>query len=109
MEKDFENNIGKKEERRLKAKAKKGMGTFAWIGMLGIIGWSITVPLLLGIALGKWLETVFPGKYSFTLMFMFAGLVIGCVNAWKWVSKAGGAKKPKAQSPSENEKKDTRG
>jgi len=87
MKDEFKKNINEKEARRLKARAQKGMGTMAWIGTLGIIGWSITLPLLIGIALGRWLERVFPGKYSFTLMFMFAGLVLGCVIAWRWVEK----------------------
>jgi hypothetical protein len=60
--------------------------------MFGIVGWSVTVPLLLGIIFGKWLDRLFPGTHSFTLMFMFAGLCLGCVNAWFWVRKALGEK-----------------
>ena len=88
MNGEFKKNACDKEARRVKARAKKGMGTFAWIGTLGIVGWSITVPLLIGIALGRWLEGIFPGRYSFTLMFMFAGLVLGCIAAWRWIKKA---------------------
>ncbi len=108
MDNGFKKNISDKEERMVRAKAKKGMGTFAWIGMLGIIGWSITIPLLIGIALGRWLEGLFPGKYSFTLMFMFAGLAAGCYSAWRWVEKSyknRNTEEPGLKDPDEKVKK----
>jgi ATP synthase protein I len=59
-----------------------------WFGfsVFGLIGWSVAVPTLLGIALGVWLDSHHPGRYSWTLMLLVAGLGIGCLNAWHWVS-----------------------
>jgi ATP synthase protein I len=55
--------------------------------MMGLIGWSVTVPTLLGAALGLWLDRHHPGKLNWTLALMMAGLAIGCLNAWHWVAK----------------------
>ena len=55
--------------------------------MSGLIGWSVTVPTLLGVALGAWLDEHHPSTYSWTLMMMLIGLIIGCLNAWHWVSR----------------------
>ena len=55
--------------------------------MMGLIGWSVVVPTLLGAALGIWLDNRHPGKHSWTLALLVAGLVVGCLNAWHWVDK----------------------
>ena len=43
--------------------------------MMGLIGWSVVVPTLLGAALGIWLDKHHPGKHSWTLALLVAGLV----------------------------------
>ena len=47
----------------------------------------MVVPTLLGTALGIWLDSRQPGRYSWTLMLLVVGLVLGCLNAWQWVAK----------------------
>ena len=54
---------------------------------MGLIGWSVVIPTLLGAALGIWLDQYYPGKHAWTLALMMAGLAIGCFNAWHWVAK----------------------
>lgn len=56
-------------------------------GMMGLVGWSVAVPTLLGAALGFWLDKHYPGSHSWTLMLLAAGLGLGCINAWHWVIK----------------------
>ena len=100
----FRECVEKKEERRIGARALKGTGMLAWFGVFGIVGWSVAVPLLLGIALGKWLDGIIHKQYSFTLMLMFAGLAVGCLNAWFWVKKSlRGGTGPKSQVPGPTE------
>jgi ATP synthase protein I len=55
--------------------------------MMGIIGWSVAIPTLLGAALGLWLDHHYSGGRSWTLVLLVAGLTIGCLNAWHWVSR----------------------
>jgi len=55
--------------------------------MMGLVGWSVAVPTLLGAALGLWLDGHYPGGRSWTLALLMAGLAIGCFNAWHWVAK----------------------
>ena len=54
--------------------------------MSGLVGWSVTIPTLIGAALGMWVDKHYPSPYSWTLMLLFMGLIIGCLNAWKWVA-----------------------
>lgn len=79
--------IGKKAKRKLKARRRGPSSVWFGLGMMGLIGWSVVVPTLLGAALGIWLDERDPGGRSWTLALLSIGLVIGCLNAWHWLSK----------------------
>ena len=82
----FSGEVGMKATRKLKAR-KSTQGVWFGLGMMGLIGWSVVVPTLLGAALGIWLDKHHPGKHPWTLALLVAGLAIGCLNAWHWVAK----------------------
>ena len=82
----FAAQIGAKAARKLKAR-NSTQGVWFGLGMMGLIGWSVTIPTLLGAALGLWLDKHHPGAHAWTLALLFAGLSIGCVNAWHWVAR----------------------
>ena len=79
--------VGAKAARKLKARRSGTPGVWFGLGMMGLIGWSVAVPTLLGAALGLWLDQRYPGGRSWTLALLAAGLTIGCLNAWHWVSR----------------------
>lgn len=79
--------VGAKATRRLKAQRNPAPGVWFGLGLMGVIGWSVVVPTLLGAALGLWLDRHYPGGRSWTLALLVAGLTLGCLNAWHWVSK----------------------
>jgi ATP synthase protein I len=83
----FSREVGARAARKLKARRNRTQGIWLGLGMMGLIGWSVVVPTLLGAALGIWLDHRHPGKHSWTLALLVAGLIIGCLNAWRWVSK----------------------
>jgi ATP synthase protein I len=78
--------IGAKAARKLKAR-KSTSGVWFGLGMMGLIGWSVVVPTLLGAALGIWLDKHHPGTHPWTLALMVVGLTVGCLNAWYWVAQ----------------------
>jgi len=78
--------IGAKAARKLKAR-KSTSGVWFGLGMMGLVGWSVVVPTLLGAALGVWLDKHHPGPHPWTLALMVVGLAIGCLNAWYWVAQ----------------------
>ena len=79
--------VGAKAERKLAARRNPKPGVWFGLGMMGLIGWSVTVPTLLGTALGLWLDKHHPGRHPWTLALLVAGLMLGCWNAWHWVAK----------------------
>ena len=83
----FAGQVGAKAARKLKARRNAKPGVWFGLGMMGLIGWSVAIPTLLGAALGLWLDRRYPGGRSWTLALLVAGLAIGCFNAWHWVAK----------------------
>ncbi len=79
--------VGRKARNKLKAQRKTTQNVWFGLGMMGLVGWSVVVPTLLGAALGIWLDGRHTGSHSWTLMLLVAGLGIGCLNAWHWVAK----------------------
>ena len=79
--------VGAKAARKLRARRHATPGVWFGLGMMGLIGWSVVVPTLLGAALGLWLDRQHPGTHAWTLALLVAGLTIGCWNAWQWVAK----------------------
>jgi ATP synthase protein I len=92
--------IGAKATRKLKAR-KSNSGVWFGLGMMGLIGWSVVVPTLLGAALGLWLDQHHPGKHAWTLALMVVGLALGCVNAWYWVAQQEKAMRDEAEDGNE--------
>jgi ATP synthase protein I len=83
----FMHKLDSKIARKLKAKEKHTATVWLGLGTMGLIGWSVVVPTLLGAALGLWLDEKFPSVHSWTLTFLLLGLMLGCVNAWHWIEK----------------------
>lgn len=79
--------VGAKAARKLRAQRHVTRTVWFGLGMMGLIGWSVAIPTLLGAALGIWLDRHYPGGRSWTLALLVAGLALGCWNAWHWVSK----------------------
>lgn len=84
---DFASQVAAKAARKLKARRNATPGVWLGLGMMGLIGWSVVVPTLLGAALGLWLDRTYPGTRSWTLALLIGGLALGCINAWHWVAK----------------------
>lgn len=86
-EKDVPEKVGRKEQRKMKARREKKKDLWYGLGMFGLVGWSVTIPTLLFLALGIWIDTEYKSPYSWTIMMLVTGIGIGCMNAWYWVSK----------------------
>lgn len=89
--------VDARARRKLAARRHGAAGVWLGLGMMGLIGWSVVVPTLLGAALGSWLDALHPGAHSWTLALLVAGLVLGCFNAWRWVAKEDRAMREDAQ------------
>ena len=79
--------VAEKEARRLKARREKNRSIWFGLGMMGLVGWAVAIPTVIGIGIGIWLDASFPSRISWTLTGMVIGLTIGCYTAWRWVER----------------------
>jgi ATP synthase protein I len=84
---EFGQQVGDMAARKLKAQRHVMKTVWSGLGMMGLIGWSVAVPTLLGATLGIWLDKHYPGEHSWTLALLVIGLGLGCFTAWRWVVK----------------------
>ena len=57
------------------------------VGMMGTIGWSVSIPTALGVLLGRWLDGRLDSAHVFMVFFMLAGLITGCVTAARMIKE----------------------
>ena len=81
---DFQKRLDRRVQRLQK---KRKMSLWQGLGVIGMVGWSVVLPTLLGLALGHWLDRVAPTRASWTLTWMLGGLIFGCAGAWRWVDQ----------------------
>ena len=81
--------VQRKARRRRRADRQRDHPVWFWFGMFGLVGWSVSVPAVLGVLLGWWIDHRYPGSISWTLNLLVVGLLIGCWNAWRWLSREG--------------------
>ncbi|MBN9671374.1 AtpZ/AtpI family protein [Roseibium aggregatum] len=55
------------------------------LGQIGILGWAIVIPMLLGVVLGRLADRYFETGIFFTAPAILIGAAIGFHAAWKWM------------------------
>jgi len=58
------------------------------LAQIGVLGWMVVVPMLIGIFAGRWLDRTFNSGLFFTAPLLMLGLALGCFSAWKWMESA---------------------
>ena len=78
--------IERKAKLKLHAK-KEHNNIWRMSSFFGLVGFSIVLPLAALIWLGTYLDKSFPVGFSWTMMGIILGLVLGGINAWRWIQK----------------------
>ncbi len=79
--------ISRKAKRKLDARRRGDQGAWFGLGMFGLVGWAVSVPTIVGAALGLWLDANTGSDRSWTLALLLGGVALGCLNAWYWVQR----------------------
>lgn len=81
----FIRKIRAEERRKRDAERNRRSSIIFGLGMIGMVGWAVMIPTLIGIAIGIWMDRTWPSTHSWTLILLFVGIILGCLNAWYWV------------------------
>ena len=81
--------IARKAQQMEKARRRRQESVWYGLGMFGLVGWSVAVPIVAAVGLGVWIDRNWPGEVSWTLTLLLAGAMLGAFNAWYWVQREG--------------------
>lgn len=84
--KDFREEATKKEARKLKARSSKEVNAWWGFSLFGLVGWSLVIPILIGIFVGMFLDHRYAG-HTWTLSLLLAGVCVGIILAFYLVAR----------------------
>lgn len=58
------------------------------LALIGVIGWTVVLPTVLGIFVGRWLDRKFASGIFWTLAMLVGGLSLGCFLAWQRLTRS---------------------
>jgi ATP synthase protein I len=76
-------------ERKAQGRADPEPSLGARLGQIGVLGWTIIVPMLLCLFLGRWLDRSFGTGIFFSAPLLMVGAAIGFWSAWRWMHRHG--------------------
>jgi ATP synthase protein I len=59
-----------------------------YLAQVGVLGWTIVTPALLGLFLGRWLDHRLGTGIFWSAPLLLLGVVLGCWTAWRWMHAA---------------------
>ena len=58
-----------------------------FVGQIGVLGWIIIAPTLIGLFMGRWLDHTFSTGIFWSAPLLLLGVVIGYWSAWRWMHR----------------------
>jgi ATP synthase protein I len=58
------------------------------LALIGALGWTIVIPPVVGVFVGRWLDRQFGSRLFWTLGLLAVGLALGCWLAWQRMRRA---------------------
>ena len=58
------------------------------LAQIGVLGWIVVFPILVGIFAGRWLDAHFQSALQWTAPMLMGGAALGLWSAWKWMKSA---------------------
>lgn len=74
-----------RREKRAREEGEPSMMRF--IGQIGLLGWIIVAPTLLGLFVGRWIDQKFGTGIFWSAPLLMLGVVAGSWSAWRWMHR----------------------
>ena len=73
-------------DRRWRQEGEQGVARR--LAQIGVLGWIIVTPILIGVFAGRWLDRTFHSGLFYTAPLLMLGTALGCWSAWRWMQRA---------------------
>jgi ATP synthase protein I len=75
----------RQRQRRWRTEGEPSMAEF--VGQIGVLGWIIIAPTLIGVFVGRWLDRTFGTGIFWTAALLVVGVATGFWSAWRWMHR----------------------
>ena len=73
---------------RIERRERARRGILAQFGDLGMLGMLVSIPIVAGVYLGRWIDEMFEGySIAWTIGLMVLGIVVGTVNVYLYMRR----------------------
>ncbi len=79
--------VRKQQERRKRWRSEGEPSVMRFVGQIGILGWIIVAPTLIGLFIGRWLDTRFGSGIFWSATLLLLGVTAGFWSGWRWMHK----------------------
>ncbi|MGA7488692.1 MAG: AtpZ/AtpI family protein [Xanthobacteraceae bacterium] len=79
--------VRKQQERRRRWLVEGEPSVVRFVGQIGVLGWIIVTPTLIGLFLGRWLDQKLGTGIFWSAPLLLLGVVVGCWSAWRWMNR----------------------
>jgi len=79
--------VRKRQERRSHWLNEGEPSMARFVGQIGILGWIIVAPTLLGLFIGRWLDRIFASGIFWSAALLMLGVAIGFWSGWRWMRR----------------------
>lgn len=74
-------------ERRRHWQEDGEISVLRFVGQIGVLGWIIVMPILVGLFAGRWLDARLGTGIFWSAPLLMLGAVIGSWSAWRWMHR----------------------
>ena len=74
-------------ERARKSREDRELTIGTRLAQIGVLGWVIVAPILLGVVVGRWLDSELKSGIFYTAPLIMLGAAAGMWTAWRWMHR----------------------
>ena len=79
--------VRKQQERRKRWRTEGEPSIARFVGQIGVLGWIIVAPTLIGLFIGRWLDHSFGTGIFWSAALLVLGVTVGFWSAWRWMQR----------------------
>lgn len=88
MPRRLDEEVRRHRDRRARFARESRRSIGEHLALVGVIGWTLVIPALVGVYVGRALDRRFDSGVFWTLGLLVAGIVLGCALAWQRLNKS---------------------
>lgn len=77
----------KEKDRRTRWRTEGEPSVMRFVGQIGILGWIIVAPTLLGLFVGRWLDSNLGTGIFWSGALLVLGVTLGFWSGWRWMHR----------------------